>query len=90
MVYDPVGVADVVEIDRVLAKVGLPLVGLTDAVSPVAVGEMDVERLTVCEVPLTRDTATVDVVPLPRTTDPLDGLRLTEKSNAGGAPKAPI
>lgn len=88
--YDPVGVADVVDMERVLVNVGLPLVGLTDAVSPVAVGEIDVDRLTACEVPLTRETVTVDVVPLPRTTDPLDGFRPTEKSNAGGAPKAPI
>ena len=46
MVYDPVGVAEVVEIESVLVKVGLPLVGLTEAVSPVAVGEIDVVRLT--------------------------------------------
>ena len=90
IVYDPVGVAAVVEMVRVLVKVGLPLVGFTDAVSPVAVGEIEVDKLTDCVVPLTRETVTVDVVPLPWTTDPLVGLRLTEKSNAGGAPKAPI
>ena len=71
-------------------NVGLPLVGLTLAVNPVAVGEIDVARFTVCVVPLTRETVTVDVVPLPCPTDPLDGLRLIEKSNGGGAPKAPI
>ena len=45
MVYDPFGVAEVVEIESVLVKVGLPLVGLTEAVSPVAAGEIDVVRL---------------------------------------------
>ena len=33
---------------------------------------------------------TVEVVPVPCATDPLDGLRLTEKSNGAVAPKAPI
>lgn len=46
IVYDPVAVAAVVDMERVLVNVGLPLVGLTEAVSPVAVGEIDVVRLT--------------------------------------------
>ena len=69
--YDPVGVADVVEIERVLVKVGLPLVGFTLAVSPVAVGEMEVVRLTDCVVPLTRDTVTVEVVPRESVLEPV-------------------
>jgi len=60
--------------------VGVPLVGLTVAVRPVAVGLMLVLSETVWLVPLTRLTVTVDVVPDPWTTDPLDGLRLTLKS----------
>lgn len=89
-VYDPVGVAEVVEMDNVLVKVGLPLVGLTPTVSPVAVGETLADNVTDWVVPLTSETVTVDVVPLPCPTDPLVGLRLTEKSKAAGAPKAPI
>lgn len=89
--YDPVGVADVVEMERVLVNVGLPLVGVTLAVSPVAVGEIEVDKLTGCVVPLTRETVTVEVVPLPCWTDPLAGLRLTLKSNwLLVDPKAPI
>ena len=88
--YDPVCVTEVVEIERVLVKVGLPLVGLTLAVSPVAAGEIEVVRLTDCVVPLTRETVTVDVVPLPCWTEPLVGLRLTEKSKPAAAPNAPI
>jgi hypothetical protein len=38
-------VADVVEIERVLVNVGLPLVGLTVAVRPVTAGE-EVVKLT--------------------------------------------
>ena len=90
IVYDPVGVAEVVEIERVLVKVGLPLVGLTLAVSPVAVGEIEVVRVTVCVVPLTRETVTVEVVPLPCWTDPLVGFRLTEKSKPAAPPNEPI
>lgn len=56
---------EVVEIDNVLVKVGFPLAGLTVAVSPVALGEIDVDRLTDWEVPLTRETVTVAEVPLP-------------------------
>jgi hypothetical protein len=40
MVYDPAGVLVVVEIVNVLVYVGFPLVGLTVAVRPVAVGLM--------------------------------------------------
>jgi hypothetical protein len=51
---------------------------LTLADNPgVPAGDMDVERLTVCAVPLTRLTVTVDVVLDPWTMDPLLGLRLT-------------
>ena len=71
-------------------KVGLPLVGFTLAVSPVAVGEIEVVRLTACVVPLTRETVTVEVVPLPCWTDPLVGFRLTEKSKPVAPPKDPI
>ena len=81
---------EVVEIDNVLVNVGLPLVGLTVALNPVAVGLIDVERLTDCEVPLVRDTVTVAVVPLPCCTEPLFGLMLTEKSKGPGALNAPI
>lgn len=77
--------------ERVLVNVGLPLVGFTLAVSPVAAGEIEVDKLTGCVVPLTRETVTVEVVPLPCWTDPLDGLRLTLKSNwLLVDPKAPI
>lgn len=85
IVYEPAGVDVVVEIVNVLVNVGLPLVGFTVAVSPVAVGEIDVDKVTDCVVPLTRETVTVEVVPLPRTTDPLVGLRLTEKSKEAAA-----
>ncbi len=87
-VYDPVGVLLVVVMVRVLVYVGVPLVGFTPTVNPVAVGETDAERLTDDGVPLTRETVTVDVVLLPLTTDPLVGLRLTAKSNGPGAEKA--
>jgi hypothetical protein len=40
MAYDPAGVLVVVEIVNVLVYVGFPLVGLTVAVRPVAVGLM--------------------------------------------------
>lgn len=84
IVYDPVGVLDVVDIVSVLVNVGLPLVGFTVAVNPVTDGETDVVRLTDWVAPLTRDTVTVEVVPLPWLTLPLAGLRLTEKSKGGG------
>ena len=90
IVYDPVGVLDVVDIVSVLVNVGLPLVGFTVAVNPVADGEIEVDRLTDCVAPLTRDTVTVEVVPLPWPTLPLVGLRLTEKSNGLEPPNAPI
>jgi hypothetical protein len=67
----------VVDIVRVLVKVGLPLVGLTPTVNSVDVGETDAVRATDCVVPLTRLTVTVEVVLDPLTTDPLVGLRLT-------------
>lgn len=74
-----------------LVNVGLPLVGFTLAVNPVAEGEIVVDKLTGCVVPLTRETVTVEVVPLPCWTDPLDGLRLTLKSNwLVVEPNAPI
>jgi hypothetical protein len=57
--------------------VGFPLVGFTVAVRPVAGGLMLVVSETDWVVPLTRLTVTVEVVPDPWTTDPLDGLRLT-------------
>ena len=87
--YDPAGVLVVVEIVSVLVYVGVPLVGFTVAVRPVAAGLMLVLSVTVAVVPLTRLTVTVEVVPDPWTTDPLDGLRLTLKSKAPGALKAP-
>ncbi len=59
---------------------GFPLVGFTVAVRPVADGLMLVLSETVAAVPLTRLTVTVEVVPDPWTTDPLEGLRLTLKS----------
>jgi len=71
-------------------KVGLPLVGFTLAVSPVAAGEIESVKLTACVMPLTRETVTVEVVPLPCWTDPLVGLRLTEKSKPAAPPNAPI
>lgn len=77
-VYDPVGVAVVVDIVNVLVYVGLPLVGFTPTVSPVAVGETDAERLTDCVVPLRSETVTVAVALLPWATEPLFGLILTE------------
>jgi len=46
MVYVLAGVVVVVEIVKVLVKVGLPLVGLTLADNPVAVGEIEVVRET--------------------------------------------
>lgn len=89
IVYDPVGVLEVVEIESVLVKVGFPLVGLTDAVNPAADGEIEVERLTDCVAPLTSETVTVELVPLPCVTLPLEGLRPTEKSNVPEDPNAP-
>jgi hypothetical protein len=53
---------------------------LTVAVTPIPEGLTLVPRETNCVVPLTRPTVTVEVVPDPWTTDPLDGLRLTLKS----------
>ncbi len=55
----------VVEMVRVLVNDGLPLVGLTLAESPVAVGDMLVVRATDCVVPLTKPTVTAEVVPEP-------------------------
>ena len=79
------------EMDNVLVKVGLPLDGFTPTVSPGPVGETVAERVTSCVVPLTRVTVTVEVVPLPCWTDPLNGLRLMLKSNwLLVEPKAPI
>jgi len=57
--------------------VGVPLVGFTLAVRPVADGLILVLSETDWLVPLTRLTVTVEVVPDPWTTDPLEGLRLT-------------
>ncbi len=68
---------------------GVPLVGFTVAVRPVAVGLMLVVSETDWLVPLTRLTVTVDVVPDPCTTDPLVGLRLTLKSKVVDVLKAP-
>jgi hypothetical protein len=87
-VYAPVGVLAVVVIVSVLVNVGLPLVGLTPTVSPVAVGETEAERLTDCVVPLTSETVTVAVALLPAATDPLFGLILTEKSKGPDAANA--
>jgi len=56
--------------------VGVPLVGFTLAVRPVADGLILVLSETGWLVPLTRLTVTVEVVPDPWTTDPLEGLRL--------------
>jgi hypothetical protein len=89
MVYDPAGVLVVVEIDNVLVKVGVPLVGFTVAVRPVADGLMLVLSDTDWLVPLTRPTVTVEVVPDPWMTDPLDGLRLTLKSKLVDVLNAP-
>ncbi len=69
---------------------GVPLVGFTVAVRPVAVGLMLVLSETVWLAPLTRLTVTVEVVPDPWTTDPLVGLRLTLKSNVVVPPNDPI
>jgi hypothetical protein len=88
--YGPAGVLVVVEIVSVLVYVGVPLVGLTVAVRPVAAGLMLVLSETVAAVPLTRLTVTVEVVPDPWTTDPLVGLRLTLKSNVPEALNDPI
>jgi hypothetical protein len=79
----------VVEIVNVLVYVGVPLVGFTVAVSPAVDGLMLVLSETVVLVPLTRLTVTVEVVPDPWTTDPLDGLRLTLKSKVVDVLKAP-
>ena len=68
---------------------GFPLVGLTVAVRPVAVGLTLVLSETDWVVPLTKPTVTVEVVPDPWTTDPLDGLRLMLKSKAPPLLKAP-
>ncbi len=68
---------------------GVPLVGFTVAVRPVAVGLMVVLSVTVWLVPLTRPTVTVEVVPDPWTTDPLVGLRLTLKSKVVDVLKDP-
>jgi len=70
--------------------VGVPLVGFTVAVRPVAVGLMLVLSETVVLVPLTRLTVTVEVVPDPWTTDPLVGLRLTLKSKVAAPPNDAI
>jgi len=66
-------------------KVGLPFVGFTLAVIVGSAGETLVVRLTDCDVPLTRETVTVEVVLLPCPTDPLVGFKLTEKSKGPGA-----
>ena len=80
-----------VEIESVLVNVGLPLDGFTPTVNPVAVGDTVADRVTGWVVPLRRETVTVEVVPLPCTTEPLVGLRLTLKSNwLEVEPKAPI
>jgi hypothetical protein len=76
-VYEPAGVLVVVDIVKVLVYVGVPLVGFTPTVNPVAVGETDAVRATDCAVPLTRLTVTVEVMLFPLTTDPLVGLTLT-------------
>ena len=68
---------------------GVPLVGFTIAVRPVAVGLMLVPSETLWLIPPTRLTVTVDVVPDPWTTDPLVGLRLTLKSKAVDVVKDP-
>ena len=78
-----------VEIVNVLVYVGVPLVGFTVAVRPAVDGLTVVLSETVWLVPLTRPTVTVDVVPDPWTTDPLDGLRLTLKSKVVDELKAP-
>ena len=69
---------------------GVPLVGFTVAVRPAVEGLMLVLRETVWLVPLTRLTVTVEVVPEPWTTDPLDGLRLTLKSKVAAPPNDAI
>ena len=79
-----------VEIVNVLVYVGVPLVGFTVAVRPAVDGLMLVLSETVWLVPLTRPTVTVDVVPEPWTTDPLDGLRLTPKSKVAAPPNDAI
>lgn len=56
---------DNVEMERVLVNVGLPLVGLTLAVTPFEGCETDVVKATDWAVPLTSETVTVEVVPLP-------------------------
>ncbi len=90
IVYDPVGVVVVVEIVRVLVKVGFPLVGFSEVVGPfVTDGETEDDRLTDCVVPLMRETVTVEVVLLPCPTEPLEGLRLTPKSKVPEETKAP-
>jgi hypothetical protein len=76
-VYDPVGVPVVVATVKVLVYEGVPLVGFTPTVNPVAVGETDAVRATDCAVPLTSVTVTVEVMLFPLTTDPLVGLTLT-------------
>jgi hypothetical protein len=88
--YGPAGVLVVVEIVSVLVYVGVPLVGFTVAVRPVADGLMLVVSETVAVVPLTRLTVTVEVVPVPWTTDPLVGLRLTLKSKVVEVLNEPI
>lgn len=63
--YEPIGVPELVEIVNLPAKVGIPLAWLRMAVSPVAAGEAEDDRLTDWVVPLTRETVTVAVVPPP-------------------------
>ena len=74
-----------VEIDNVLVKVGLPLVGLRLVEMVGSAGDTDDVRLTTWLVPLNNETVMVEVALPPWATEPLDGLALMLKSNDGGA-----
>lgn len=78
IVYVPVGVLVVVEIVNWLVKVGIPFVGFSPVVSPVADGEIDADKLTGWVVPLSRLTVTVEDIELPWMTEPLAGVTPTE------------
>jgi hypothetical protein len=80
----------VVVIVIALVNVGLPLVGSNATLTPVAGdGAISEDSVTVWVVPLIREAVTVATALLPRTTEPLGGLTLTEKSK-GCDVSAPI
>jgi len=85
MTYEPDGVLAVVDTVMVPVYVGLPLVGLKlTPGAPDGDGLIEDESVTAWDVPLTRETVTVAVVLLPRTTVPPERLTPNEKPKGGG------